>query len=82
MSLSLVIDQIADAIGMINTTSTPARRLVGGGVVVDARGRVKLTIEPEAGHNSWNQPYHDLAFFGWLIQQRRSAPGQPPTTRP
>jgi 8-oxo-dGTP pyrophosphatase MutT (NUDIX family) len=52
MSLSLVIDQIADAIGMINTTSTPARRLTGGGVVVDARGRVLVC-------------YSDFAYQGW-----------------
>ncbi|HZZ42778.1 MAG TPA: alpha/beta hydrolase-fold protein [Tepidisphaeraceae bacterium] len=45
-------------------------------------GRAKLTIEPNAGHNSWNQPYHDPAFFAWLMQQQRSAPTQPPATRP
>jgi 8-oxo-dGTP pyrophosphatase MutT (NUDIX family) len=52
MSLSLTIDQIADAIGMINSTSTPARRLVGGGVVVDARGRLLVC-------------YSDFAYQGW-----------------
>lgn len=52
MSLSLIIDQLADAIGMINSTSTPARRLTGGGVVVDARGRVLVC-------------YSDFAYQGW-----------------
>ena len=52
MSLSLLIDQIADAVEMINSTSTPARRLVGGGVVVDARGRVLVC-------------YSDFAYQGW-----------------
>ncbi|HJZ91904.1 MAG TPA: NUDIX hydrolase [Gemmataceae bacterium] len=52
MPLSLLIDQIADAIGVINSTSTPARRLVGGGVVVDARGRVLVC-------------YSDFAYQGW-----------------
>jgi 8-oxo-dGTP pyrophosphatase MutT (NUDIX family) len=52
MSLSLFIDQIADAIGVINSTSTPARRLVGGGVVVDARGRLLVC-------------YSDFAYQGW-----------------
>jgi 8-oxo-dGTP pyrophosphatase MutT (NUDIX family) len=52
MSLSLTIDQLADAIGVINSTSTPARRLVGGGVVVDARGRVLMC-------------YSDFAYQGW-----------------
>jgi len=52
MSLSLHIDQIADAIEMINSTSTPARRMVGGGVVVDARGRLLVC-------------YSDFAYQGW-----------------
>jgi 8-oxo-dGTP pyrophosphatase MutT (NUDIX family) len=52
MSLQLLIDQLADAIGVINSTSTPARRLVGGGVVVDARGRVLVC-------------YSDFAYQGW-----------------
>jgi predicted esterase len=50
--------------------------------LVKIHGRVKLTIEPEAGHDSWNQPYHDSAFFGWLMQQRRGAAAQPPSTGP
>jgi 8-oxo-dGTP pyrophosphatase MutT (NUDIX family) len=52
MSLSLLIDQLADAIGVINSTSTPARRLVGGGVVVDAAGRLLVC-------------YSDFAYQGW-----------------
>lgn len=52
MSLSLLIDQLADAIGVINSTSTPARRFVGGGVVVDARGRLLVC-------------YSDFAYQGW-----------------
>src|SRR5262245_26518797 len=52
MPLSLLIDQIADAVGVLNTTSTRARRLVGGGVVVDARGRVLVC-------------YSDFAYQGW-----------------
>ena len=52
MSLSLIIDQITDAVGEINSTSTPARRLVGGGVVVDSRGRVLVC-------------YSDFAYQGW-----------------
>jgi 8-oxo-dGTP pyrophosphatase MutT (NUDIX family) len=52
MSLSLWIDQLADAIGVINSTSTPARRLVGGGVVVDSAGRLLVC-------------YSDFAYQGW-----------------
>lgn len=52
MSLQLIIDQMADAIEMINSTSTPAQRLVGGGVVVDAKGRLLVC-------------YSDFAYQGW-----------------
>jgi 8-oxo-dGTP pyrophosphatase MutT (NUDIX family) len=52
MSLPLIIDQLADAIEVINSTSTPARRLVGGGVVVDSRGRLLVC-------------YSDFAYQGW-----------------
>lgn len=52
MELSLIIDQLADAIGEINTNSTPARRLVGGGVVVDAKCRLLMV-------------YSDFAYQGW-----------------
>jgi 8-oxo-dGTP pyrophosphatase MutT (NUDIX family) len=55
MSLSLIIDQIADAIGVINSTSTPAQRLVGGGVVVDARGRLLLCYS-EFAYQGWHFP--------------------------
>src|SRR5438309_2116005 len=55
MPLSLLIDQIADAIGMINSTSTPARRMVGGGVVVDARGRL-LVCYSEFAYQGWHFP--------------------------
>ena len=55
MSLSLIIDQVADAIGVINSTSTPARRLVGGGVVVDARGRL-LVCYSEFAYQGWHFP--------------------------
>jgi len=55
MSLPLIIDQIADAIGVINSTSTPAKRLVGGGVVVDAQGRL-LVCYSEFAYQGWHFP--------------------------
>lgn len=55
MSLPLIIDQMADAIGVINSTSTPAKRLVGGGVVVDARGRL-LVCYSEFAYQGWHFP--------------------------
>lgn len=52
MRLQILIDRIADAIGVINSSATPARRLVGGGVVVDAAGRLLMA-------------YSDFAYQGW-----------------
>lgn len=52
MSVETIIDHLEDAIGVINTTSTPARRLVGGGIVVDSRGRALVC-------------FSDFAYQGW-----------------
>lgn len=32
---------------------------------------VKLTIYPDAGHNSWTQTYDNPEFFTWLLQHKR-----------
>jgi 8-oxo-dGTP pyrophosphatase MutT (NUDIX family) len=55
MPLTLIINQIADAIGELNTTSTPAQRLVGGGVVVDQKGRL-LVCYSEFAYQGWHFP--------------------------
>lgn len=34
-------------------------------------GNVKLTIYPDAGHDSWTQTYDDPEFYKWLLSQRR-----------
>ena len=39
-------------------------------------GNVKLTIYPEAGHNSWTPAYSSQELYDWLLQQKRS-PKQP-----
>ena len=31
---------------------------------------VRLTVYPEAGHDSWTKTYNDPKFFDWLLQQR------------
>jgi predicted peptidase len=36
-------------------------------------GSVKLTIYPEAGHDSWSETYDNPDFYEWLLQQRRNA---------
>jgi predicted peptidase len=37
---------------------------------------VKLTVYPEAGHDSWTATYNNPAFFDWLLSQRRGKPAQ------
>lgn len=36
--------------------------------------RSKLTLYPEAGHDSWTQAYSDPALYQWLLEQRRDPP--------
>jgi predicted peptidase len=36
-----------------------------------AGGSPKLTVYPEAGHDSWTQTYNDPKFWEWLLAQRR-----------
>jgi predicted peptidase len=37
-----------------------------------AGGNVKLTVYPEAGHDSWTEAYNDPELYKWLLQQRRT----------
>jgi predicted peptidase len=34
--------------------------------------RVRLTIDPERGHDVWNSFYADAEFYDWLLAQRRT----------
>jgi predicted peptidase len=34
-------------------------------------GNARLTIYPEAGHNSWTETYNNPALYEWLLQQKR-----------
>jgi len=36
-----------------------------------AGGDPKLTIYPDAGHNSWTSAYADPQFYNWLLKQQR-----------
>ncbi len=36
-----------------------------------AGGNVKLTVYPEAGHDSWTETYNNPALYDWLLQQSR-----------
>ena len=34
--------------------------------------KVKLTVYPEAGHDSWTKTYNNPDIYKWLLQHRRS----------
>ena len=38
-------------------------------------GKPKLTIYPEAGHDSWTQAYDTPELYEWLLQQKRAKTG-------
>ena len=40
-------------------------------------GRVKLTIYPEAQHDSWTEAYNTPELYQWLLRQRLGKPDQP-----
>ena len=39
--------------------------------VKKAGGKVKFTVYPEAGHDSWTETYENPALYRWLLKQRR-----------
>ena len=40
--------------------------------VTEKRGKPRLTVYPEAGHDSWTEPYNNPQFFEWLWAQKRN----------
>jgi dipeptidyl aminopeptidase/acylaminoacyl peptidase len=36
-----------------------------------AGGNVKLTVYPDAGHDSWTEAYNDPELYKWLLLQKR-----------
>jgi predicted peptidase len=36
-----------------------------------AGGKPKLTIYPEAEHDSWTETYNNSKLYEWLLEQRR-----------
>jgi predicted peptidase len=36
-------------------------------------GSVKLTVYPDAGHDSWTETYNNPQLYEWLLQQKRPA---------
>jgi len=43
----------------------------------DIGANVKLTIYPEATHDSWTETYNNPEFYRWLLRQERKSAGQP-----
>lgn len=37
-----------------------------------AKGNVKLTVYPEAGHDSWTETYANPELYQWLLEQKRT----------
>ena len=50
--------------------------------VTKVGGSAKLTVYPEAGHDSWTETYKNEAVYDWLLAQRRAAPTPLPTVNP
>jgi predicted esterase len=48
----------------------------------DLHGRIKFTVFPEYGHNSWEPMYDDADFYTWMLAQKRGQPAQPPSELP
>jgi predicted peptidase len=45
-------------------------------------GRVKLTLYPGVGHDSWTATYANPELYRWLLEQRRCPPPPGATTAP
>ncbi|MDB5320713.1 MAG: phospholipase/carboxylesterase [Phycisphaerales bacterium] len=43
-----------------------------------AGGRVRFTAYPEKGHDAWTATYSNPELYGWLFDQKRGAPAEPP----
>ena len=41
---------------------------------INARGgNAKLTVYPDAGHDSWTETYDNPEFYDWLLEHRKDA---------
>jgi predicted peptidase len=54
--------------------------LAGDQAMIDAinacGGHARLTVYPEAGHDSWTETYSNPELYTWLLQQRRPPRGR------
>ena len=44
-------------------------------------GEAKLTVYPEAGHDSWTETYDNPELYQWLLQQKRTKREAPPAMK-
>ncbi len=50
--------------------------------IQNAGGTAKLTVYPEAEHDSWTETYKNEAVYDWLLLQRRNTTGPWPAADP
>lgn len=46
------------------------------------QGRVRFTLYPTAGHDTWTPTYNDPRLYAWLLEQKRGQPVEPRSTEP
>lgn len=49
------------------------------GAIQKVGGNAKLTVYPEAGHDSWTETYQNESVYDWMLAQRRNSPAPLPT---
>ena len=59
--------------GAKDTGVPPERSRMMVGELKKKGGNPKLTIYPEAGHDSWTQTYNNPKFYEWLLAQKRNS---------
>jgi predicted peptidase len=57
-----------DAVVPVTATETMVEKLKKAG------GKVRMTLYPGVGHDSWTQTYENPEVFEWLLAQRRQLP--------
>jgi predicted peptidase len=59
--------------GAKDTTVPLSRSEVMVNAIKDAGGNVKLTVYPNAAHDSWTETYNNPELYTWLLAQKRPA---------
>jgi predicted peptidase len=58
--------------GAKDTGVPPGRSLAMVDALKKAGGKPKLTVYPDAEHDSWTETYNNPKFYEWLLEQKRS----------